>query len=234
MNRSVVQIISAIAVLVIVAGYFTLRFLQTPAIRSQRVMTWLRDPQAHPDWAIVANDRCQNAPFSFPTDGFIGYLWGDSFRLGQKHQGIDIFSGNKAGVTPVYSVYAGYLSRQIGWKSSVIIRIPEDPLFPGRQIWVYYTHMADQNGLSYISNAFPPGTNERHILAGTLLGHQGNYSGDPGNPTGVHLHLSIVLSDNTGNYKNELEINNTIDPSPYFGLPLNKSENKEEIPICIP
>jgi len=196
-------------------------------------MTWLKASQDHQDWTVTANIRCQKAPFSSPTDGFIGYLWGDSFSAGHKHQGIDIFAGTQPGETPVYAVYAGYLIRQSDWKSSVIIRIPEDPIFPDRQIWVYYTHMADQNGLSYISDSYPPGTNELFVTAGTLLGYQGNFSGDPGNPTGIHLHLSIVLSDNAGRFKNELEIANTIDPSPYFGMPLNGQENKGEIPTCI-
>ena len=233
MNRLVVSIFSAIIVLAIVAGYFIIRTLQYPALRTQHVLTWLRAPQEHQDWAISVNTHCQGAPFSSPTDGFIGYLWGESFSAGHKHQGIDIFAGTKPGETPVYAVYAGYLTRQSDWKSSVIIRIPEDPLSPGRQIWVYYTHMADQNGISYIKDSFPPGTNERFITAGTLLGYQGNFSGDPGNPTGIHLHLSIVLSDNIGHFKNELEITNTIDPSPYFGLPLNGQKNKGEIPVCI-
>ncbi len=40
-----------------------------------------------------------------------------------------------------------------------------------------------------IDPEFPPGTNEVFLDAGALLGYQGNYSGDPGNPTGVHLHF---------------------------------------------
>jgi hypothetical protein len=61
----------------------------------------------------------------------------------------------------------------------------------------------------------------------------GNYSGTPGNPTGVHLHLSIVKDDGKGLFKNELEISNTLDPSPYFGFNLNKNKQKDEIPGCI-
>jgi hypothetical protein len=93
--------------------------------------------------------------------------------------------------------------------------------------------MADENGQSYITDAFPPGSSELFISAGTLLGYQGNYSGDPGNPTGVHLHLSIVMSDPSGLYKNELNITNTLDPSPYFGLPLNNQQNSRIIPGCV-
>jgi hypothetical protein len=92
--------------------------------------------------------------------------------------------------------------------------------------------MANQNGTSYISSQFPPGTSEVFIGAGTLLGYQGNYSGDPNNPVGVHLHFSIVKNDVNGNFKNELEINNTYDPSDYLGMPLNANKNTDKVPLC--
>ena len=128
-------------------------------------------------------------------------------------------------MTPVYAAYPGYVTRQADWKSTVIIRIPSDPFQPGRQIWTYYTHMADLQGYSFISDQFPPGTSEVYVDAGTLLGYQGNYSGMPGNPTGVHLHFSIVLDDGQGKYLNELAIGNTLDPSPYLGISLNAAFN---------
>jgi hypothetical protein len=232
MKRFVVIIISVFIVSLIVAGYFVVRIFQSPLSRSQRVLAWLNDPQEHASWAIKAKEQCPGAPFYLPTSGYIGYLWGDLFKLNQKHQGIDIFGGAHSGETPVYSIYDGFLTRQSDWKSSIIIRIPQDPLSPDRQIWVYYTHMADENGRSYISESFPPETDDLFITAGTLLGYQGNYSGDAGNPTGVHLHLSIVLSNPSGQYLNELEISNTLDPSPYFGIPLNTLNQGGEIPRC--
>ncbi|MGH7489327.1 MAG: hypothetical protein ACREMY_27565, partial [bacterium] len=122
--------------------------------------------------------------------------------------------------------------RQADWKSSVIVRVPDDPLQPGRQIWVYYTHMADPLGNSFISKDFPMGTREVFVKAGTVLGLQGNYSADPNNPVGVHLHISVVKDDGTGHFKNELDINNTYDPSPYFGMALNANENTDTIPTC--
>jgi len=64
------------------------------------------------------------------------------------------------------------------------------------------------------------------------LGLQGNYSGDPSNPVGVHLHFSIVEDDGSGSFKNELDIDNTLDPSPYLGLPLNAYENRDQVPQC--
>jgi hypothetical protein len=180
---------------------------------------------------IAAGTRCGNAPFVFPTTGVVGFIWGDSFTLGHRHQGIDIFAGTGVNVTPVMAAYPGFLTRLPDWKSTVIVRVPNDPLEPGRQIWVYYTHMADPNGASFVSNEFPPGTYEKPVEAGTLLGRQGDYSGDPSNPVGVHLHVSIV-KDNGGQFMNELEITNTYDPSPYFGLALNAQQNLDAIPEC--
>ncbi len=193
---------------------------------------WLKDPQAHPEWSVRAGERCGQAPFLLPTNGFIGFLWDDFFRLGHHHQGLDIFGGEQLNQTPVVAAYPGYLSRLPDWKSSVIIRIPQDPLNPQRQVWAYYTHMADPQGNSYIVPEFPPGAHEVFVEAGTLLGRQGNYSGDPFNPTGVHLHFSIVLDDGAGKFRNELEIGNTLDPSAYLGLPVNAGANQGELPVC--
>lgn len=200
--------------------------------RDVRVLDWIRDPSSHPDWAVRAGERCENAPFQMPTDGFIGYLWDDSFRPGHRHQGIDVFGGGEPGDAPVYAASDGYLTREESWKSSLIIRLPDDPLQPGRQIWTYYTHMADSVGKSLISTDFPPGTQDVFIKAGTLLGYQGNYSGTPGAPVGVHLHFSVVKDNGSGRYLNELDIDNTLDPSPYLGLLLNAHENQDEIPLC--
>jgi len=217
--------------LVLLFGYYLIRSAFRPA-RYVRVVEWIRNPGSHPDWEITAKKRCEDAPFIFPTDGYIGFIWDDSFRPGHRHAGLDIFSGKEAGITPVYAAYDGYLTRKSDWKSSVIIRIPSDPLDPGMQIWNYYTHMADPKGKSFISEAFPAGTEEVFVAAGTLLGYQGNYSGNVDNPTGVHLHFSIVKDDGSGMFLNELQIKNTRDPSDYFNLPLNAKTNRDEIPLC--
>ncbi len=219
--------------LVILVGYYFVRSAFRPA-RYLNFLEFIRDPEGHVDWAVSANQRCQESVFQFPTDGYIGFIWGDSFRPGHTHQGLDIFSGAEVGETPVYAAYDGYLTRLPDWKSSLIMRVPSDPLQPGRQIWTYYTHLADAEGNSFISEEFPPGTNEVFVKAGTLLGRMGNYSGNPRNPTGIHLHFSIVKDDGSGKYLNELDIKNTLDPSPYFNLPLNAKENKDIIPVCPP
>jgi peptidoglycan LD-endopeptidase LytH len=217
---------------VLVAMYLAFRWFSIPGNRTPLVLAWLNGPGEHPEWAVEAGQRCGEAPFVLPTDGFIGYLWGDSFQPGHDHQGLDIFGGGEINQTPVIAAFPGYLTRLPDWKSSLIVRIPEDPLRPGRQIWTYYTHMADSNGNSFISPDFPPGTTDVFVDAGTVLGYQGNYSGDPFNPVGVHLHFSIVLDDGQGRFRNELEIGNTLDPSPYFSLPVNASQNRGEIPVC--
>jgi len=219
----------------LVAGYLLLRRSGTTARRGIRLRTYWQDPESHEDWIIRAGERCGDAPFLMPTDGLIGFLWGDSFRPGHTHQGIDVFGPTGPyglGETPVLVAYDSYLTRLPEWRSSVILRIPDDPLHPGRQIWLYYTHMADAAGDSFIDEAFPPGTYDLFVPAGTLLGYQGNYSADPDNPTGLHLHFSIVKDDGTGQYRNELDIRNTLDPSPYLGIPVNADLDPSELSVC--
>jgi peptidoglycan LD-endopeptidase LytH len=236
LSRRTMPILIAGLLIAAVLGGFLYRRTIAPRLnrppRYARVFEWFANPAAHPDWAVRAGSRCGEAPFILPTDGFIGFIWDDSFRVGHRHQGIDIFGGQDNNQTPVVAAASGYLTRLEDWKSTVIIRIPDDPLKPGRQIWTYYTHMADQEGNSFITAEFPPGTVEKYVDAGTILGYQGNYSGTPDNPTGVHLHFSIVLDDGQGRFRNELEIINTLDPSPYLGLPLNANLNDTNLPIC--
>jgi murein DD-endopeptidase MepM/ murein hydrolase activator NlpD len=214
-------------------GYYIFQMMRPTFGRSTHVVEWIRNPDAHPEWNSEAGAPCSpDAPFIMPTDGLIGYLWDDSFKAGSRHQGLDIFGGTEPGRTPVVAAYAGYLTREPTWKSAVIVRIPSDPLQPGTQIWLYYTHMADPYGNSFISSEFPQGITEKFIEAGTLLGFQGNYTGDAVNPSGVHLHFSIVRDDGNGNFLNELEIKNTLDPSPYLGLPLNARLSDGEVVVC--
>jgi peptidoglycan LD-endopeptidase LytH len=231
LKRFLLLLIALFVIAGIVGGYYYLRFGGVDP-RSRLVWQWLRDPQDHADWAAKAGERCGDAPFQMPTEGFIGYLWDDSFKPGHRHQGLDIFGGTEPGITPVYAAYDGYLTREIDWKSSLIIRIPSDPLNQGTQIWTYYTHLADAEGSSLIDAAFPPRTTEVFVAQGTLLGYQGNFSGTPGSPVGVHLHFSIVRDDGSGAYLNELEIGNTLDPSPYFGLGLSASAGDDTPVRC--
>src|SRR5450759_4280288 len=134
-------IIAAIIVGGLAAAYFWFSHFDSSP-RSPRVDEFIRNPQAHLDWTVKAGTRCGNAPFILPTDGFIGYLWDDTFDPSHRHQGIDIFGGKNPGEVRVIAAVDGFLTRPPDWKSSLIIRVPHDPLQPERQIWTYYTHMA--------------------------------------------------------------------------------------------
>ena len=187
-------------------------------LRGWRLRAFLADPDGHPHWIRPAHAQCPGAPFRWPSTGYPGFLRGDSWGLFHWHTGVDIFSGQAVGKTPVYAAYEGRLYRLAHWRATVAIR-HRDPLHPTRFIWTYYTHMADPQGRSRIVEAFPPGTRGVYVAAGTLLGYQGNYSGRPGRPVGVHLHFSIV-KDAGGLPANESFPWNTLDPSPYLGMPL--------------
>jgi len=226
-------VLFAVLVAAAILAYLILRGRLGDPKRNALVGEYLQDPAAHSDWVTRANSRCEGAPFAFPTDGYIGYLWGDTFQPLERHQGIDVFGNLPLGQTPVLSASDGFLTRLADWKSAVIIRVPDDPISPGRTIWIYYAHMADPQGNSFIEAEFPPGTMEKPVRMGQLIGFQGNYSGDPVHPTGLHLHLSIVLGDGQGGFRNETDITNTLDPSPYFGMPLNTESGQYGPPQCL-
>lgn len=194
------------------------------------IRQWLVAPDSHTQLNSAALVACPGAPFILPSEGFIGLLWADPaapYTLFQRHTGIDIFGRGNPGTVPIYAAYDGYLSRLADWRSTVIIR-HDDPLQSGRTIWTYYTHMASRDGQeSYIAPAFPPGTHEVYVEQGTLVGYQGDYNGNSF-PIAMHLHFSIVTSDEAGNFRNEAILGNTLDPSPYFGMPLNMAQGVPE------
>lgn len=185
------------------------------------IRRWVNDPDSRPELRTV-REPCGEAPFVLPSDGFIGLLWNDPaapYNVFNRHTGIDIFGDGEEGEVPIYAVYGGYLTRLSDWVSTVIIE-HDDPLNPGETIFTYYTHMASDDGKeSYVADNFPPGTMRARVEQGTLLGYQGTYSGR-GFPIALHVHLSIIKSDENGKFLNESQIGNTLDPSPYFGLPL--------------
>jgi murein DD-endopeptidase MepM/ murein hydrolase activator NlpD len=178
-------------------------------------------------------EQCAAAPFIIPTGGWIGILYGDTILGARNHSGLDIFGLEGNGVTPVYAAYDGYVTRLPEWTSAVIIRHPDDPLQPGRQIWTYYTHMADAAGNSYIIDQIPPGAVELPVKQGTLLGYQGDYNGASLRSIDTHLHFSIVRDNGSGQFLNETDIANTLDPSPYLGMRLN-SNCADRPPVCRP
>jgi murein DD-endopeptidase MepM/ murein hydrolase activator NlpD len=218
---------------IITLGYFIYRyFFSSDSNRWGDYQGFLSAPEEYNQYMLRPGTRCEIAPFAFPTTGVIFGLWGQSYGLSTTHTGLDIFSGTQPGITLVYAAYGGYLTRNADWISTVIIRIPEDPLNPSRQIWTYYTHMADKEGNSFVSDEFSQGTFEVWVEAGTFLGYMGNYSGSLTNPTGLHLHFSIVEDDGSGRFLNETQIKNTIDPSPYFNMEVNQKNNPNGFPVC--
>lgn len=233
-KRPLLLILSAVILTALAAGFIGYQYFFAPSsARWGQFQDFHRNPTVYAEVVNQPGQRCGDAPFAFPTTGAIFGLWRQPYGVTRIHAGLDIFSGTEPGKTPVYAAYPGYLTRRPTWISTVIIRIPEDPLQPNRQIWNYYTHMADTSGeTSFIAPEFPPGTAEVFVPAGTLLGYQGTWSGNPDSPTGLHLHFSVVKDDGSGSFLNELEVENTYDPSPYLGMSVNQDENPDGFPVC--
>jgi peptidoglycan LD-endopeptidase LytH len=193
--------------------------------RNQTLLQWATaDPDIRAELVTVQREACPGAPFILPADGFVGLLYEDPrgpYSRFNPHQGIDIFSNDDGGVTAVYAAADSYVTREENWRSALILRVPDDPLNPGNQIWLYYSHMADRAGNSFIVDAFLPGTEEKFVEQGTLLGYTGDYNGRSPRTIWVQLHFSIVKDDGNGRYLNELKFNNTLDPTPYWGMAVN-------------
>jgi hypothetical protein len=225
------QIFFIFLLLLICAGLFRLtqRVVDLVDDRTLMQLRWWRGDSAQRDELMSYHgEACPGAPFILPTDGYVGLYYGDPrgpYSRTNPHQGIDIFSPDSEtpGLVPVYAAYDGYITRESDWVSSLIQRIPDDPLNPGRQIWLYYTHMADDTGMDLINDRFPQGTDEYYVEQGSLLGYTGNVNGQSARNIWVHLHFSIIRDDGLGNYTNELDFTNSIDPSPYLGMPISYS-----------
>jgi murein DD-endopeptidase MepM/ murein hydrolase activator NlpD len=228
--------IIALSALAFLIGAWITRQARQP--QNRRFLAWAGgDALTRQPLVTTQRSACPDAPFSLPADGFIGLLYGDPrgpYSRARPHQGIDIFSNSAPGVTPVYAAYAGYITRESDWVSSLIQRVPQDPLQPERQIWLYYTHMADSQGNSFIVEAFPPGVREQFVPQGALLGYTGDYNGASARRIWVHLHFSIVLDDGRGDYRNELQFANTLDPTPYLRLPVNYTAQTDDPTRCLP
>ncbi len=232
-RRLLILLVPLLIVLLLMIGWWVIRRAAYSPTREQ-LNAYASDPASRP--ALITNlmQPCPGAPFRLPSVGFVGFLYSDPTPPNTPlnlHTGIDIFGNGDPDTVPVYAAYDGYLTRLPGWVSSVIIRIPKDPLDPSRQIWTYYTHMANLSGqISYVSSEFPPGTQEKFVQQGTLLGYQGLYAGPGAPPILMHVHFSVVLSDSNGLFRNETHIENTLDPSPYLSLNVNAA-NHPDIPV---
>lgn len=206
-----------------IALFVYLNIIRPDSDSNRYIRQWLTEPDSRLELASNNLAPCPGAPFMLPSTGFIGLLYADPARPYSgltRHTGIDIFGDGGLGEVPIYAAYDGYLTRLEGWLSTVIIR-HDDPLQPGRTIWTYYTHMASEDGAqSFVAEDFPRGTHDVFVEQGTFLGYQGDYNGS-GPRIALHLHFSIVRDDGEGGFRNEALLRNTIDPSPYFGMPLH-------------
>ena len=222
----------AIVLLVTAGALFSFFYVVSAASfllgpNGDRFLLWALGDEADRESLIITQHKaCPGAPFILPAEGFVGLPYasaGGPYSRANPHQGIDIFSPDRdvPGLIPVVAAYDGYVTREDDWRSTLIQRVPDNPLLPGRQIWLYYTHMADPNGNDFIVDLFPPGSREMFVEQGTLLGYTGNYNGNSPRDIWVHLHFSIVKDNGSGRYLNELEFENTLDPSPYLGMPVS-------------
>ena len=229
MKRALI-LIGVLALVGVALAFITFRWLLPRFSDSQSnsnavIGQWFNDSAARPSLiTTMRRTACPGAPFILPSDGLIGLLWNDPagpYTVLNPHTGIDVFGDGAPGTVPVYAAYDGLLTRRPDWLASVIIK-HDDPLQPGRTIWTYYTHMAARDGSrSFIAPSFPAGSVDVAVKQGDLLGYQGEYAGAGRPPIGLHVHFSLVLSDDDQSFKNEAVIGNTLDPSPYLAMPLN-------------
>lgn len=218
--------------MLLVLVWFGLQWYQGTSNSNLTIGEYLSNPQANA-YLETTFSRCPDAPFILPTEGFIGLLWRDTaapYTSLRRHTGVDFFGGQTEGTTAIVAVYDGWLTRLDDWQSTVIIR-HDDPLQDGRTIWTYYTHMASRNGNEvFIVPDFPQGTYSEPITQGTVIGYQGAYS--PQFPVATHLHFSIVTTNPDGSFRNEAVLENTLNPSSYFGMDLNADTNEDRPVTC--
>jgi hypothetical protein len=151
-----------------------------------------RDAESGP----TSLEGCPGAPWRLPTRSDMG-MWWITYQFG--------FMGEGRGNTvPVYAVADGLLLRRLDWDSAVAIQ-HDDPVRPGEKVWSFYGDMADgEDGESFVTVDFPPGSEGVPVQAGQLLGYQGTWSGSPGSPIWTHLHFAVVPALEDGSFPNEI------------------------------
>lgn len=200
---------------------------------------WFSDSASRAELFSSFDAPCPGYPFLVPSSGLVGGLPYNAtygpYNIFNPHSGIDIFGEGALGTVPIRAAYDGFLTREADWISAVIIR-HDDPLNPGQTIWTYYTHMANLSGTeSYILPEFPRGTYDAPVRQGDLIGYQGIYNGGMNASTvAMHLHFSVVRSNDDGSYRNETNFENTLDPTPYLGLLLNNPDSSDFPLRCLP
>jgi len=136
---------------------------------------------------------CPGAPFVFPVNGYLGWLYRDPASTdknsaGQRivHAGIDIFASDGNGA-PVFALADGVVTSTRSTNFHI--------WYPGPSVDSYMTHV------SHSLNVNDP------VKKGQIIGYQ----------QGDHIHVSV------GAFRgySDLEIDQVQDPSPFFGAQLN-------------
>ena len=157
-----------------------------------------------------ASPASPHSVFVWPTDGYLGYIYG---RNG--HNGLDIWTntsgtGNEGSRgNPIYPPYVGTVTAYYYDPRGALqgLRIVHGNV-NGTNTWTHYFHMADEaTGQSYVQG----GLLNQPVGLSTFLGNQGDRIWNPGDQI-VHLHLTVA---------NGPQDANAIDPSPYFDSALN-------------
>ena len=60
-------------------SYFVFRSYAQPRIHFSRLWQYWNDPERYSLWGVKAGERCGEAPFLIPTDGFVAFFWGDRY-----------------------------------------------------------------------------------------------------------------------------------------------------------
>ena len=145
--------------------------------------------------------RCNDSSLYFPADGIAGWRYGDPASTdtdaqGNRtaHTGVDIFATDGAGAT-VYAPAAGMVSRQGGAESlNLILTGVKNGLTGETGIELYVTH----------------------ITPSLSIGEQFDAGDEIGTQVGDHVHFSVGAFMGF----DDRQIDQTQDPSPYFGAAL--------------
>jgi hypothetical protein len=71
---------------------------------AETLRAWFRAPEVRPTLISRLATPCPNAPFLLPSEGFVGFLYGDPtapYTPFAPHTGIDIFGDGAPGTVPV-------------------------------------------------------------------------------------------------------------------------------------
>lgn len=170
---------------------------------------------------VVEFDSCQGAEWKAPSAANLGIQLRDG--------GIDLFGQGNEGKIPVYAVADGLLTRLLDRSDAVAIQI-EDPLQPGRKIWVLYDGMASADGRkSYISEEFLTAS-AVPVKAGHLIGYQGTWSGKPN--WSMWVHVRLIVADIGDQLPGSVTSMTFLDPALYLGLALDASNQNVQTWRC--